>query len=176
MIESTAASRQGEKTWHESWHSLANTCGLNYRPGWTSDPYLVGAALAAMGYWIVLAVVGIAGSPNGAAVDLMVVLSVVLWQPVLEELFFRGVLQGLLLEATGGCLFYGSLTVANVATSLVFASAHLPAHQLLWVAGIGVVSLVLGYLRERLGSLYPSVLLHSYYNGGYLLMMGWASQ
>jgi membrane protease YdiL (CAAX protease family) len=52
--------------------------------------------------------------------------------------------------------------------------AHLPAHPFLWTGGIFVVSLTLGYLRDRLGSLYPPVWLHVYYNDGYFLLMGWS--
>lgn len=153
---------------------MAEICGLIYRPGWSNDPCFVGAVLAAIVYWIVLSVAG-AGSPlRRAGSDPLVVLSIVLWQPLFEEVFFRGVLQGILLKETGRRLLCGPLTLANLATSVVFALAHLPTHQFLWTGGIFVVSLALGYLRERLGSLYPPALLHMYYNGGYLLLAGWA--
>ena len=174
MLKSVSLSCQSEKSWREAWRYVTDTCGLIHRPGWTKDTYFVWAVVAAIGYWIVLSVMSAGWSFRGTGVDLMVVLSIVLWQPVFEELFFRGILQGILLEETGGRLLYGSLTLANVGASVVFASAHLPAHSLLWTGGIFVVSLALGYLRERLGSLCPPALLHMYYNVGYLLLAGWS--
>lgn len=174
MLSSIGSPDQPERNWCEAWRNVAETCGLIYRPGWINDWCFVGAVLAAVVYWIVLSVAG-AGLPfRGTGGALIVVLSRVLWQPVFEELFFRGVLQGILLDETGGRPSYGPFTLANLGASLVFASAHLPAHSLLWTGGVFVVSLALGYLRERLGSLYPPALLHMYYNGGYLLLAGWS--
>lgn len=174
MLKSACSDHPIGKSWLEAWRNVAETCGLIYRPGWSKDSYFVGAVLAAIGYWIVLSVAG-AGSPQrGTGSDSLVVLSIVLWQPLCEEVFFRGVLQGILLEETSRRLLFGPLTLANVVASVAFASAHLPTHPLLWVGGIFVVSLAFGFLRERLGSLYPLALLHMYYNGGYLLLAGWS--
>jgi membrane protease YdiL (CAAX protease family) len=174
MLGSIGSSDQTERNWREAWRNVAETCGLIYRPGWINDICFVGAVLAAIVYWIVLSVAGASWPLRGPGGDLIVVLSIVLWQPLFEEIFFRGVLQGILLAETGGRPFYGPLTLANVVASVTFASAHLPTHQLLWVGYIFVVSLALGYLRERLRSLYPPTLLHMYYNGGYLLLTGWS--
>ena len=59
---------------------------------------------------------------------------------------------------------------AAVITSLIFAAAHLPeggAAGPLYVAAIDtfILSLVLVYLREKTGSLWSSITLHSFKNG-----------
>lgn len=174
MLRSACSDCSIEKSWSATWQSVADTCALTHRPGWGKDSYFVGAVLAAVAYWTTLSVASAGSSRTGAEAGLNVFLWIVLWQPVFEELLFRGVLQGLLLEETGGRLFCRPFTLANLLASVAFALAHLPAHPFLWTGGILVVSLTLGYLRDRLGSLYPPVLLHIYYNGGYFLLMGWS--
>lgn len=74
---------------------------------------------------------------------------------VLEEVMFRGVLQGRLTALLG-------TRVGLVATAAAFALCHgapavLPIHM-----GLG---LYLGWLRERSGSLLPGMLMHFAYNG-----------
>jgi membrane protease YdiL (CAAX protease family) len=93
----------------------------------------------------------------------LVVLSllVCVGSPVVEELFFRGLLlRGLL----GGLKHLGPrLTpAASIAiTALVFALAHFEALQFLGLAGFGVV---LGLLAWRTGRLGPSIVAHMAFN------------
>jgi membrane protease YdiL (CAAX protease family) len=59
-----------------------------------------------------------------------------------------------------------SFPVAAVATSLLFALGHLQfgsGAPLLWVAGLDtfVLSVVLCYLREKTGSLWPGIMIHA---------------
>ena len=96
--------------------------------------------------------------------------SFVLIQPLLEELVFRGVLQGLALRLTtdkGQPRRMGPITLANVLVTLVFVALHLQAQPLTWALAVVVPSLVLGHLRERLASVWPSVLVHAVYNTGF---------
>jgi membrane protease YdiL (CAAX protease family) len=75
--------------------------------------------------------------------------------PLVEELIFRGLLFGWLASRWGGGL-------AFVASSLVFAAAHVePAHAIL-VLPLG---LLFGWLRWRTGSLWPSLVAHMANNG-----------
>lgn len=97
------------------------------------------------------------------------VLSVVLWQPVLEELLFRGVIQGQFASAPWGRNRLAGLSAANCVTTVLFALAHLLHHSPLWAAGVIAPSLVFGHFRERYGKVYPSILLHAFYNACYLL-------
>lgn len=110
--------------------------------------------------------------PTWSYEQALLLFSLVLWQPVIEEIGFRGMLQGVLREQSGCQLFMGPLTVANLLTSTVFALAHLPTHPWFWIPGIFIISIILGYARDRSGSLFPAIGLHCYFNTGYFLVTG----
>jgi membrane protease YdiL (CAAX protease family) len=76
--------------------------------------------------------------------------------PFLEESLFRGVLQGKLRQS--GLSF--------AATALIVATLFGAAHGQ-WNVGIDVffMSLVSSYIREKTGSLWPSIVLHITKNG-----------
>jgi membrane protease YdiL (CAAX protease family) len=79
--------------------------------------------------------------------------------PLVEEAVFRGLLYGWLAGRWG-------TTVAWLASSVVFAAAHVePAHVLL-VLPLG---LLFGWMRRRTDSLLPSLVSHSLNNGFALL-------
>lgn len=86
-------------------------------------------------------------------VVLMVVI-VAIAAPVVEEIFYRG----LLLEALRQRL---SDNVAVVVQALVFALAHMQGVQFV---GLFVVGLVLGYLKVRSGRLGPAIAAHFGFN------------
>lgn len=79
---------------------------------------------------------------------------------VLEELMFRGVLQGRLLALFGTRL-------GLLATAAAFAICHAQPAVLPLHLGLG---LYLGWLRERAGSLYPGMLMHFAYNGSIVVL------
>jgi membrane protease YdiL (CAAX protease family) len=83
---------------------------------------------------------------------------------VLEEVIFRGALQGWLLRKRDFKRSHLGLSRANWMTSLLFAAAHLWQHPLGLIPGYFAVSLVLGYFRERYGGILVPVSLHAYYN------------
>ena len=83
---------------------------------------------------------------------------------VLEEVVFRGALQGWLLGKKHFEQNVMRLSRANWLTSLLFAVAHIWQHPLGLVPGYFAVSLVLGYFRERYKGILVPVLLHTYYN------------
>ena len=99
-------------------------------------------------------------------------LSVALWQPLVEELLFRGIVQGHVLQSIGRQKTWIGLSIPNVLTSLLFALAHLAGHSLSWSLLVFVPSLCFGFVRDRFGSVYPSIALHAFYNTGYFLLMG----
>jgi len=97
-------------------------------------------------------------------------ISLVLLQPLLEELVFRGILQGqaLRLLSVGGHPYrIGQVSLANIAVSMIFVATHLRVQPWEWACAVVLPSLVLGCLRERTGSVWPSVLVHSIYNLGF---------
>jgi membrane protease YdiL (CAAX protease family) len=156
---------------------LAVECGLQRpRPAlwrWPPDAHVALALLAAVPVWAVLAwAVGPSMfQPQGISGWLAFVL---LW-PLLEELVFRGLLQGQLLRTSqhaGQPRRIGPVTGANALTTLAFVALHLPAQPLAWALAVALPSLVFGHLRERFASVWPAVGLHMVYNGGFALT-GW---
>ena len=94
----------------------------------------------------------------------------VLLQPVLEELLFRGLIQGKLLTWNWGKRQFAGFTLANLATSLLFTALHFASHPPLWAAGVLLPSMLFGYFRDRHDSVYPAIALHVFYNAGYFLL------
>jgi membrane protease YdiL (CAAX protease family) len=93
--------------------------------------------------------------------------SLVLWQPAVEELLFRGVLQGLLLGTTAGAAGRWGLSVANLVTSLAFVLVHFVNQPVIWAIGVFVPSLLFGLFRDRTGSIWPAFALHALFNGAF---------
>lgn len=86
-------------------------------------------------------------------------LSVVVVGPALEEGLYRGLLQSATVELLGRRRW-----LAIFAVSGMFATMHLgatPWHTLPALFGLGVI---FGWLYERTGSLWPSILLHTLFN------------
>ncbi|GAB4143848.1 MAG: hypothetical protein Fur0037_11590 [Planctomycetota bacterium] len=86
------------------------------------------------GFWLVLATVTAIG-------------------PLAEEILFRGHLHSLLRDSLGGAL-------AIVLGAAAFGLVHPPGTRL----PIGLLGLLFGWLRERHGSLLPSVIAHAAHN------------
>jgi membrane protease YdiL (CAAX protease family) len=94
-------------------------------------------------------------------------LSFALWQPLIEEVVFRGILQGQALRLwtrNGEPRRLGPITLANLLVTLAFVALHLRVQPLAWALAVSVPSLVFGHLRERMSSVWPAVLVHSIYN------------
>ena len=92
--------------------------------------------------------------------------------PVLEEMVFRGAVQPALRGWLAGRRTPAPGTLANIATSLAFALAHLAAHPPAWALATFFPSLVFGWFRDRHGGLAAPVMLHVVYNAGYFLLVG----
>ena len=91
------------------------------------------------------------------AVNLVIATAVVA-APLVEELFFRRILQGwlekVLPEADGG--------LAIVVSAAAFALAH--QGQGLAFVPLFPLGLVLGYIARQTGSIVPCILLHAFFN------------
>jgi len=120
--------------------------------------------------WIALA---LNAQPNPAWIlgDPVRALSLVVAWPLIEEALFRGGIQPALLRTHGGAREAWGVTTANVATSVLFALAHLATQAPEWAAAAFVPSLVFGHFRERYGSIAPGAALHVFYNAGYFLLV-----
>lgn len=95
------------------------------------------------------------GQPFGMVGLIALLLLVAGLVPLAEELFFRGLLYGMLRERWG-------LLPAVLLSALLFAVAHFV--PVLFPA-LFVMGLVLALLREYTGSLIPCIVLHSMQNG-----------
>lgn len=103
------------------------------------------------------------GSANTSTELLLVFFSLVIMPPIAEEIVFRGFLFSSLRAKF-------RLRHAIIITSVLFGIAHLQfgaGAPLLWVAAIDtfVLSCFLCFLREKTGSLWSPILLHSIKNG-----------
>jgi membrane protease YdiL (CAAX protease family) len=135
------------------------------------DPHLIAALLAAVPVWAALGLW--AGPWLRAPAGAWGWFSLVLLMPLLEEGVFRGLLQGQLLRVTavhGQPRRWGPISWANGLTTLAFVALHLPNQPMLWALAVAAPSLVLGHLRERLGSAWPAVGVHAFYNAGFALV------
>jgi membrane protease YdiL (CAAX protease family) len=91
----------------------------------------------------------------GAGWKVLGVFSAVVLAPLVEEMFFRGLVQSMLRR------YYGSPWVAVVVTSLFFAATHMSLH---WMPALFVLGMVLGYNYERTGRLLAPMLIHAAFN------------
>lgn len=91
-------------------------------------------------------------------------LALVIWQPVVEELLFRGILQGQLARTSWGKRSWLSISTANLVTSILFVGLHMIKNPPLFAAAVFVPSLLFGYFRDRCNSVYPAILLHAAFN------------
>lgn len=94
-------------------------------------------------------------------------LFLVLVYPLLEEVLFRGLLHGWLLEQGSLQRRWLGLSGANLLTSVCFVGLHFIAHPPLAAAAVLLPSLIFGHFRDRHGSLCAPIVLHAYYNLGY---------
>jgi hypothetical protein len=136
-------------------------------PGWWAwlrDPHFVIAVLAAVPVWFAIGLM--ARDYMQVAFTTAALVSFLVIQPVVEELAFRGALQGFLLQR-GGSRRIGPVSFANLATTAAFVALHFTAQPPVWALAVVVPSLVFGHLRERLASVLPAIALHSIYNAGF---------
>jgi uncharacterized protein len=150
--------------------AILRDLALDRCPAFLRDWQFIAALIAGLIFWLVLAID--TGSVHGVAAPLLAVLSLCVVQPVIEELVFRGVIQGELLRKRWGAKKWLSVSHANWATSVAFTSLHFLSHPPLWAASVFIPALLFGHFRERHNSLYPPLCLHIYYNTGYFFTTG----
>lgn len=151
--------------------SLAEELGLGFSSTFARDRQFFLAIVAAP------PVLGLMGwllpmQSSAIAISLPVLLSMVLLQSLVEEMLFRGVIQGQLKKVSWARRRLAGLSIANFFTTLLFALAHLIHHPPLWAVGVIIPSLTFGHFRDRHRQVFSAFLLHAFYNACYLLA-GW---
>lgn len=151
---------------------ITTEMGLDGWPPFHRDlPFWI-ALLAGPVFWMLLSLfVPIRPLPPGKLISTPF-LFLTLWQPTVEELLFRGFLQGQWSRSPWAKRSYGGITAANVVTSILFVLAHFFSHPPEWALSVLIPSLVFGYFRDRHQSIYPSIFLHIFYNAGYFYLTG----
>lgn len=99
-----------------------------------------------------------------------ILLTSIIYYPVLEEILFRGIFQGQLLKYSWGRKKFLYFSAANWVVSWLFVVTHFWYQPMLWALMIIAPSLVYGYFRDRYSSIYPSIILHAFYNGGFVVI------
>lgn len=99
---------------------------------------------------------------------MMPVLLIVLVNPILEEIVFRGGVQDWLQRQPALHYRLGSISLANVLTSVLFAAMHLFRQPPMWALLIFLPSLVFGWAKERHHTLLSPIVLHMSYNAGFI--------
>ena len=156
-------------------HIVAALCerlGLRQVPGFYRSPFFLSCLAVGAIFWGVLPLLVVVQPLSWHRIPSLAFLLAVVWQPIVEELLFRGCLQGLLSIRKWGQRCLVGLSIANLLTSLMFTGAHLATHSLLWAALTLFPSLLFGVLRDRSGSVFPPISLHIIYNAGYFMLTG----
>ena len=107
-------------------------------------------------------------TPEGTAGWVVYALLLVVGAPVIEELFFRGLIQGAFTRRVGP-------VPAIFVTAVIFSFAHVLNEGVLAPLILFPAAIVLGYLRHRYGRLSPGMIAHSTFNAialGLLLTPG----
>lgn len=131
------------------------------------DPQFALAVLLPLGAWLVLYLVL---SPQPRTHEPGFWLNQIILIPLIEELIFRGWLQGRLLRLEKCRVTWFGISCANALVASLFAIAHVFTHPPLWALLVIFPALVFGYFRERHSSVIPAIVLHIYYNGGYFFL------
>jgi len=104
--------------------------------------------------------------------DLSVFGILVLFYPLIEELSFRGVIQGYLSQRNILDRQMIGLSMANILTSVLFVLMHFVHHPPVWALLVFFPSLVFGYFKDHFSSVIPSIILHSFYNLMFFSLIG----
>ncbi len=146
-------------------NDIIRLCSVS-RIGWR-DPHSWLALSLGPATWLLLAaLLGPTADPPQPLVNPWVLVLPVVVHPLVEEILFRGYLQGWI--AARSARTWGPVSQANLITSVLFATAHIVLNPGLMAALVFFPSLIFGYFRERHNGLATPILLHAWYNLGFV--------
>jgi membrane protease YdiL (CAAX protease family) len=160
-------------SWRNGTRSLARDFGLSW-PRWRDlSSGAAGGLVGRLPSTLVLILIVLAGNgfnapnaagrqingttPEGTTGWVVMGLLLVVGAPIVEELFFRGLIQGAFTRRLGP-------TPAIFVTALIFCFAHVLSQGPIAPLVLFPAALVLGYLRHRFGRLAPGMIAHSTFN------------
>ncbi len=137
-------------------------------PVLSQDPLLFAAVLAGFVCWLVLYFIQQPSVQwDWPLYEPWHFLSLVVLYPVIEEIVFRGLIQGLVHDYISRRSL-GPVSIANLLTSVLFAGLHFINHAPLWAALVFFPSLVFGFFKDRTQQLTAPIFLHIFYNAGFI--------
>lgn len=163
---------------HQSTHSteapgggrcLLQSCGLQIDLRFLRDPILWACLITGIGLAIAAGTIWPPLFP-ATPVSAIAALGLVIWQPLIEEIVFRGIAQNALLEMTH-YRHWGSITLGNAIQATAFGFAHRFHHAWPWALAMVPVGLLFGYLRERQQHIGGSFLTHALWNFAYFWLI-----
>lgn len=102
-------------------------------------------------------------SPSGTAGWLLLIALAVIGAPLIEELFFRGLVQDAFTRRIGA-------VPALFVTAIIFSFAHILNEGLLAPLALFPMAVVLGYLRYRTNRLAAGMVAHALFNASVFLL------
>jgi membrane protease YdiL (CAAX protease family) len=102
---------------------------------------------------------------NGGELRMLPIASVfmmLIFAPMAEEMFFRGVVQAWIKQKLTGGLYF--ISYANILASLFFAFTHVFIWGVSHSIFVYIPSLIFGFLYDRTGKIHYPMILHVFYN------------
>ena len=129
--------------------------------------------IGALFVWTVAVYLGIANSslPVLHSLDWPFFLTLCIVVPVLEELVFRGLIQGYLRQFDPGQKAILGISAANLLTSLLFVLLHWLTRDGYSALLVFLPSLYLGLVRDRTSSIAMCILIHGLWNLGWYIFV-----
>ena len=129
--------------------------------------------IGALFVWTTAVSLGIANSslPVLHSLDWPLFLTLCIVVPVLEELVFRGLIQGHLRQFDPGQKAILGISAANLLTSLLFVLLHGLTRDGYSALLVFLPSLYLGLVRDRTSSIAMCILIHGLWNLGWYIFV-----
>ena len=126
------------------------------------------ALIAAIPFWIFLVIFNNNFyCCNSLKINQLLIFIII--SPICEEIIFRGAIQQYLNGKFIGS-FAPYITKSNLITSCIFVMFHFLILEIPEILLIIFPSLIFGYLRERTNSIIPPILVHCFYNMGFMFL------
>ncbi len=150
--------------------SVLADIGLGAWPPFQKDRLFILSLVAGVLVWVMLWFTVIPTYTIDQGSITKIIILTVIWYPLLEEILFRGIIQKTIFDKPWGKKSLVGLSAANWFASLLFILAHAMYQPGIWAIMVLAPSLVFGFFRDRYANIYPCILLHSFYNAGFVAM------